>query len=246
MKDAQYIKGLPLFDGLTCDEAQKVGFAVIERYYQEKQMVFSDNEKVEYVYLIREGRVKLFRQTEDGRENIIAILGPGDVFGDFIFGEDSCHTMFAEAFGSASLCFLPHKKFMQMLMEYPGIALKIIRNIGKRLSQTAYFIENLSTYNIKVRFGKLLLYLASEHRDTAAANAVLEIKLTHQDMASMVATCRQTITELVGQFKQEGFVSYQGRQLVVHHSNLSAWLDSQSVDSQKRASRLGGRDCVVS
>lgn len=222
-----YLKEVALFDGLSCDETRKAGFTVIEKYFEAKQVVFSADQRAEYVYLIREGHIKLFRQTLGGRENIIAILGPGDVFGDFIFGEDSCHAMFAEAFEKVLLCILPRKKFLQMLQLEPTIALKIISNIGQRLTLTAYFIENLSTYNIKVRFGKLLLCLASEYGNVTATHVELSIRLTHQDMANMVATCRQTITELIGQFKEQGFVSYQGKQLLVHYSPLSAWLNSQ-------------------
>ncbi len=225
---APFLKGLPLFEGLSCDEARKVGFTVVEKYFQTKQIVFSAEEPAEYVYLIREGHVKLYRLAIDGRENIIAILGPGDVFGDFVFGEDSCHSMFAEAFGKSFLCILPRRNFLRMLMEEPSIALKIISNIGKRLSQTAHFIENLSTYNIKIRFGKLLLCLASQYGDTSTEAVALGVPLTHQDIANMVATCRQTITELMNVFKQAGLVSYNGKKIIVHCAALSAWLDIQA------------------
>lgn len=225
---APYIKGFPVFEGLNCDESRKLGYVVVEKAFHPKQLIFSAADVVEYVYLVREGRVKLYRQTEDGRENIIAILGAGDVFGEFIFGEETCHSVYAEAFDTALICILPHQKFMQMLLNEPSIAIKILTNVGRRLAQSAYFIEHLSTYNLKLRFAKLLLYLASTHARSQSDPAVLDIRLTHQDLAYMVATSRQTATELMNQFKKDGLASYEGRHIVVMRTALEAWVRKHS------------------
>lgn len=228
--EAPYIKGLPVFYGLSCDETQKLGYTVVERDYSTKQLIFSTEHAVEYIYLVREGRVKLYRVTEDGRENIIAILGPGDVFGEFVFGETICHSVNAEAFENASICILTHTRFMQMLLAEPAIAIRVLTNVGKRLAQSAHFIENLSTYNIKMRFGKLLLCLASEYADGQEEQVVLKVRLTHQDLAYMVATCRQTITELVNQFRRDKLIAYYERHIVVMRPALSEWIRDHSLE----------------
>lgn len=219
-----YLKKFPIFDGLSCDEARKLGHMITDKHFQAKGIIFSADEKAEYVYLIREGHVKLYRQTEDGRENIIAILGPGDVFGEFVFAEETCHSMFAEAFENSLLCILPRKNFLKLLLNEPAIALTIINNIGKRLSQTAYFIENLSTYDLTLRLGKLLLLLAGEYGSNADASKI-KIRLTHQDIANMIATSRQTVTTLINQFKELGLIRYEGREIIVSRSFLLDFIE---------------------
>lgn len=221
-----YLKNFQVFDGLDCDEARKLGHLVLDKPFPAKSLIFSAQEKAEYVYLVRMGRVKLYRQTEDGRENIIAILGPGDVFGEFVLAEDSCHSMYAEAFEPALLCILPRKNFLRMLLDEPAIALTIINNIGKRLAQTAYFIENLSTYDLTFRLGKLLFRLADEYGTGSDGMEKIGIRLTHQDMANMIATSRQTVTTLINQFKTRGLISYDGREIVVNRPLLSNFLGS--------------------
>ncbi len=221
-----YLKNFHIFEGLSCDEARKLGHMVIDKHFKAKVIIFSADEKAEYVYLIREGHVKLYRQTEDGRENIIAILGPGDVFGEFVFAEETCHSMFAEAFENSLLCILPRKNVLKLLLDEPAIALTIINNIGKRLSQTAYFIENLSTYDLTLRLGKLLLLLAGEYGSKTDASKI-KIRLTHQDIANMIATSRQIVTTLINQFKELGFIRYEGRGIIVNCPLLSDFIEKK-------------------
>lgn len=222
-----YLEDCPVFEGFSCDEARKLGYIVVEKQFKPKSLIFAADSKAEYVYLVREGRVKLFRQTEDGRETIVTILGPGDVFGEFVFGETVCHSVYAEAFGPALICILPSRRFLQLLMTEPEIAVRILTNVGRRLSRSAFFIENLSTYNIRLRFAKLLMCLVEEHGKDQLTDVALNLKLTHQDLANMIATCRQTATELINYFKNYGILSNVGKTLVVHrpqlHRALAEW-----------------------
>lgn len=139
-----YLKKFPIFDGLSCDEARKLGHMITDKHFQAKGIIFSADEKAEYVYLIREGHVKLYRQTEDGRENIIAILGPGDVFGEFVFAEETCHSMFAEAFENSLLCILPRKNFLKLLLNEPAIALTIINNMANASRRPHILLKTLA------------------------------------------------------------------------------------------------------
>jgi CRP/FNR family cyclic AMP-dependent transcriptional regulator len=219
-----YLKDFQVFDGLDCDAARKLGHRIVDRQYPAGQLIFSADERAEYVYLIRLGRIKLFRQTEDGRENTVAILGPGDVFGEFVLGENSCHSVYAQALELSLLCILPRRNFFQLLVEEPAIALTIINNIGKRLAFAAQSIEHLSTYDLGLRLGKLLLLLADEHGQGSEHALTLKIRLTHQDIANMAATSRQTVTQLMNQFKQLGLLRYDRHQIVVNRPQLTQFL----------------------
>lgn len=219
-----YLKNFQVFDGLDCDAARKLGHRIVDKEFPAGHLVFSAEEEAEYVYLIRVGRIKLFRRTEDGRENTVAMLGAGDVFGELVLGEHSCHSVCAEALEPSLLCILPRKNFFQLLVDEPAIALTIINNIGKRLALTAQSIEHLSTYDLDLRLGKLLLLLVEEHGQGTESMVTLKIRLTHQDIANMAATSRQTITQLMNQFKKLGILRYDGRKIVVNRPHLTQFL----------------------
>ena len=220
-----YLKDFQVFDGLDCDAARKLGHRIVDKEFPAGQLIFSADEKAEYVYLIRLGRIKLFRQTEDGRENTLAILGPGDVFGELVLGEHPCHSVYAQALEISLLCILPRRNFFQLLADEPAIALTIINNISKRLAFATRSIEHLSTYDLGLRLGKLLLLLAEEHGQGAEPTATtLKLRLTHQDIANMAATSRQTVTQLMNQFKKLGILHYDGRRIVVNRPELTRFL----------------------
>lgn len=219
-----FLRSFPVFDGLDCNEAKRLGEAVIEKNFPPKSLVFHVNEKAEYIYLIRKGRIKLYRLTEDGRENIVSILGPGDVFGEFVISEESNYSLFAEAFEETLLCILPRQNFFKLLLKEPAIALTIINNIGKRLALAANSIENLSTFDSSHRLVKLLLQLASEVGEGNNDSVELKLHFTHQDIANMTAMSRQTVTTLINQFKQLSLIRYNGKHIVVYPSRLSKYL----------------------
>ena len=185
-----YIKEVDIFEGIECGELRKIVEVVIERQIEPGTTIFSAQEKADYVYMIRQGRVKLYRLTEDGREIVVAMLGPGDIFGEFVFGEQLTHSVFAQSFEHTWLCMLPRDGFFSLLANEPKIAVTIISNIGRRLAVQALSVETLSTFDVEERFCKLLLCLVDQFGDDMpglpAEHKILTITLTHQDQANMV------------------------------------------------------------
>ncbi|MDA8066019.1 MAG: Crp/Fnr family transcriptional regulator [Thermaerobacter sp.] len=220
-----FVRNLPVFEGLSCEEASRLDRMVWERRFKARESIFSAGEQAEYVYLVREGWVKLFRVTEDGQESVTAILGPGDIFGEFILGENLCHSVFAEPLEAALLCILPRCNFFRLLTEDPKIALKIIDNIGRRLNRISDALENLRSYDLARRFARLLLLLAAEFGEGPEEAAFIGIRLTHQDLANMIGVCRQTVTGLLGRFRRLGLASGEGHHLTVNRRRLSAFLE---------------------
>jgi len=220
-----FLRDLPVFSGLSCDQARELGSRVIEQRLPPRSVLFSEDEPAEYVYLLREGRVKLYRLSPQGREAIVAVLGPGDVFGEFLIGEDLCHSMFAETLEPAFVCILPHRNFIALLAEEPSIALAVIANIGRRLLSQADAIESLSIDDARARVVKLLLSLGGGVAGTDGAWCELGVRLTHQDMANMVALSRQTVTSILNGLKVDGAVRADGRRLWIDARALSVLLD---------------------
>lgn len=220
-----FVKNLPVFAGLSCDQARSLGSRVIEKRLPPRTLLFSADDRAEYIYLIREGTVKLYRLSGDGRESIVSVLGPGDVFGEFLLGENLSHSVFAETMEAAFLCILPRRNFFTLLTEEPAIALAVIGNIGQRLTAHQDAIESLSIDDARARTIKLLLSLGSELGGSDDHWRWLDVPLTHQDMANMVALSRQTVTTVLNRLKDEGLIRSEGRRLWINEHALRQALD---------------------
>ena len=228
-----YLKDFPIYDGLSCDQASRLDQAVVERTYAPRSLIFQASERADYIYLIRSGRVKLYCLTEDGREQTIAILCSGDVFGELLMGEGLTHSVFAEAFDEALVCILARENFFRLLLQEPLIALTIIHNIGVRLRLDADSIENLGTYDAAQRLGKVLLRLAAQFGEGPPDKTRLHVRFTHRDMADIAAMSRQTVTTQLGHFRRIGLVSRKGPYLVVNVRHLSDYIYVRSLQQDE-------------
>jgi len=235
-----YIKKVDIFEGIECGGLRKIVEVVIERHIEPGVTIFSAQEEADYVYMIRQGRVKLYRLAGDGREIVVAMLGPGDIFGEFVFGERLTHSVFAQSFEYTWLCMLPRDGFFSLLANEPGIAATIISNIGRRLAIQALSVEALGTFDVEERFCKLLLCLVEQFGedmpDLPGEHKILTITLTHQEQANMVASCRQTITRILGELKGKGLVSYCGRRLIIDVPGIRDFLNQVVVDRCQHSS----------
>jgi len=234
-----YLRQLDIFEGVGCDGLRAITEVVIERWLEPGTLVFSAREEADYVYMIRQGGVRLYRLDHDGREIVIALLGPGDIFGEFVFGEQLTHSVFAQTFKNTLLCLLPRDGFFSLLAREPGVAAAIVDNIGRRLAGQAMSVEMLGTLDVERRFCKLLLCLADRFGedlpDLAGGHRILTIVLTHEEQANMIASCRQTITRVLGELRRSGLVSFRGRQMVVDVPGIRDFLEGQSTAIGRRA-----------
>lgn len=214
---------------LSLSPNEVAAFKALARALQAKagQIVFREEDCPDYIYLIETGHVKIYRNTPLGKVVTVGIRKPGDVIGvaEVLTGMNRC--CFAEAVEASELWRMPGEIFITMLRSQPELAVKVAAAMGNRLREAETTILNLVTLEVDHRLAKLLLNLAKAGATDGEKGLRIGVQLTQQELASMIGTCRQTVTTTLRRFKDEGVIHTGKRYIeIVDGVKLSDYANS--------------------
>ncbi len=163
--------------------------------------VFYQPEDVsEVLFLIKEGRVQLYRISPEGKKLVIATLGPGTVFGEMALLGQQMHNAFAEALDDCLILVMSRADLERLILNKPSVGLRMLEITGRRLNDAEMRLEDMAFKGIPARLASLLLRLAAER----GSNEI--IGLTHQDLAETIGTYRETATQVLNDLKVQGLI----------------------------------------
>jgi CRP/FNR family transcriptional regulator, cyclic AMP receptor protein len=163
--------------------------------------VFYQPEDVgEVLFLIKEGRVQLYRISPEGKKLVIATLGPGTLFGEMALLGQAMHNAFAEALDDCLILVMSRADLERLILDKPAVGLRMLEITGRRLSDAEARLEDMAFKGIPARLASLLLRLANER----GASDILG--LTHQDLAETIGTYRETATQVLNDMKAQGLI----------------------------------------
>ena len=173
----------------------------------------------ERLYIVKQGRARLYRLTGDGRKLVIGIAGPGATFGELSLLNESMAGTFAEAIDDCTFCVMSDEVFRSVVAAHPSFGLRVIEFLGQRLNDAEAALERVAFHSIPARTARILL-------DHADADGHVE-GFSHQDLAEMVGTSRESITRTLLQFKSEGALTIHRRCIALKDvARLSRYADS--------------------
>jgi CRP/FNR family transcriptional regulator len=178
------------------------------------QQIYLPGDASDTIYLLKKGTVRLSRISESGKQMILSILGPGDMFGELAL-MDGERNEIAEAMEETYLCLVPKGQFEQLMMKNPTLALKVTKLMGLRLRQIQNRVEDIVFRDAAGRVAQLLLNLEREHGAPHLEGRVIGLKLSQQDMADLTGLTRQTVSETLSDWKAAGWLGSEGRQVVL-------------------------------
>ena len=209
-----YLRQVDLFAGIDEGEMRRLVERATLREFGRGSVILHPDEPQERVYVIKEGRVKISRYSPDGREQILALLGPGDIFGELaLVGE--AEPVHAEAFEDALLCALSRDDMAALLRRRPELMLHLLRTLAERLRAAEEEIADLVFRTVPGRLAALLLRLAEASGQRDGSRLRLALRLTHQDIASMIGATRETVTATVSRLRAAGLIATEGRRIVI-------------------------------
>jgi CRP/FNR family transcriptional regulator, cyclic AMP receptor protein len=210
-----YLRQTGLFDRLSESDLRRLAALSHMREYPRGQSIILGSEPdPDLIYLVKAGRVKILAISPEGKQQILAILERGDVFGELAPAGPVVPTH-VEAFDHTVVCTLHRTLFEDVIRRTPEVALRVIAVLARRLRATEQEIEDLALRDVPGRLAALLLRLAEEYGEPHGAGIRLSLRLTHQDLASMVGSTRETITALVNRFRDEGLLTVEQRILII-------------------------------
>jgi CRP/FNR family transcriptional regulator len=200
-----YLRHNRLFDGAEVDVVRECMHLFVQRTYASKSILFQQGDPGRVVYLVKRGKVRISRVALDGKQLTIAILGPGDIFGEeVVFTKDVVRTTQATVIEEAYLCLSRMQDLFALLSRHPLLAINIARYLGERRDDAIETAEGLASLAVPDRIVRLFERLASEHGVPDARGTRIALRLTHADIASLVGSTRETVSVTVGNLTKTG------------------------------------------
>jgi len=208
-----------LFEGISEAEAQRVARLCAERKYRKGATIFSKGDPSNSLFIVKTGRVRILSLSDKGTETIVHILKEGAIFGELLLSEEK-RAFTAVAGTDALVIVLSKGTLVELLAAIPTISKNFIRLLSKRLAKVEMeFGEFGHTWSYN-RLAKVLLRLCDEHGKETPTGTVIPLRLTHEDLANLIGTTRETVTTQMIRFRRMGLVKRQDRFLVVNKPRL--------------------------
>src|SRR5215468_7573268 len=209
------LRKTPLFAGLNEKEMRALVARVTQRPYQKNEQLFAEGDPCTGLYLVASDRVRIYKLSPSGREQVLAVEGPGSSFAELPVFDGGNYPAAATALEDTEVLFISRNDFQNFCREHPDVALKVIAVVGSRLRRLVGIIEELSFTTVRQRLISLLLQLAEKEGTRSKEGIQLELKKSHQDFAAELGTVRELVSRNLSRLQAEGFLEVEGRKLVV-------------------------------
>ncbi len=204
-----------IFSNLNREELIEIISMTGHERYEKGDSIFLEGVKANTLYIIHEGKIKLFKYTRDGKEQILHILSEGDFFGELNLFKESEYPFHAKAVTPTKLCTLTKEKMKNIILERPEIGIKILEVIGERLSKLETLAQNLATNDVEVRIAYLLLELKEEYGIETEKGIEIKLPITREEMSSYTGVARETISRKLKKFEEEGMIKLIGNKKII-------------------------------
>ncbi|HEX9758830.1 MAG TPA: Crp/Fnr family transcriptional regulator [Nitrospiria bacterium] len=182
---------------------------------KKNEPIFLPGDPSREVYLLKTGRVKISRITENGKELTMALLKPGNIFGELEALDGTPRDTLAEALDDTVLCLIPRDPFLVMLKSKPDLSFRLTKIIGFRLRRIESRIEELVYKDVPTRVAHVLIEMARDFGTQDDKGTRIGIRLTHQEIANLIGSTRETVTATLGDLRRQGFLEFDNRSILI-------------------------------
>lgn len=209
------LRKTPLFASLTEPEMRALASRVLRKTLKRGEQLFAEGDSCAGLFLVASGKVRIFKLSASGREQVLAIEGEGSSLAELPVFDGGNYPASAAAWEDSEILFISRKDFRNFCREHPDVGLKVIAVVGSRLRRLVGIIEELSFTTVRQRLISLILQLVEADGTPTKEGILVELKKSHQDFAAELGTVRELISRNLGRLQAEGFLDVQGRRLVV-------------------------------
>ncbi|HVB22026.1 MAG TPA: Crp/Fnr family transcriptional regulator [Ktedonobacteraceae bacterium] len=202
-----YLKQVPLFAGLNDEGIRELMGVAKRRIFRTGEVIFHRDDPGQVLYVIKEGKVKICLISPDGQEMTLVVFGRGECFGEFAILDGLPRSADAVALEKVECYTLQRSDFHNAIMKNPRIAIQVLEVLSKRLRTTDDMVEDLIFLDVYGRVAKKLLELADTHGEKMENGTRINVRLTQQELASMVGASRESVNKVMGYFTDKNFIS---------------------------------------
>lgn len=227
-----YLKQCSLFQQLTPEQLAPLEARCRSRQFARGMPIYLPADYADGVLLMTTGRAKICSYTDDGKQAILAFIEPGEIFGELALLGSQEREEYAEAIEKSTVILLPSDVMQELLESNPQVSLGVTKLLGLRRQRIERRLKYLLFRSNRERLVSLLLELAEQYGQETEAGIQLRIKLSHQDLASVIGSTRETVTVLLGELQGEGLIATGRRKLIITK------LDDLAASIQRPAPKL--------
>ncbi|TMC14992.1 MAG: Crp/Fnr family transcriptional regulator [Chloroflexi bacterium] len=211
-----YFKQVHLFAGLAEDDIRELASVAKRRTFRSGEVIFHRDDPGQVLYVIKEGKVKICLVSPDGQEIALTVFGKGDYFGELSLLDGLGRSADAITLEKVECYTLQRSDFHKAIMNNPKIAIQVLEVLSKRLRNTDQQVEDLIFLDVYGRVAKKLLELAETHGVQVGDGIRIDIRLTQNDLASMVGASRESVNKVLGYFTERRFISTDKHKITIH------------------------------
>ena len=200
-----------IFCELSKHALEGISSGKLMNQYKKGQTLFHQGNHPQGLYCINSGKIKITKIGPEGKESIVRIAAPGDVLGHRSLFSNEAYGGTATVIEDATICFLEKKFIHKTLQMEPSVALKLIQKLSKAMGEAEDRGASLAQKSVKARLAELLLSLKNKHGVDENGRIRLDIKLSREEMASMIGTANETVIRFMSEFKSEGLIAQEGK-----------------------------------
>jgi CRP-like cAMP-binding protein len=214
-QEEEVVRRAPLFTALDEAAALSLRASMDTVKIAKGSILFKEGDDGEHLYVIIDGKLKLGTSSGDGRENLLSILGPGEMFGELSLFDPGPRTSTATAVTDAKLLSLSHEKVIPWLKQNPEVSLQLLTRLSQRLRRTNEAVGDLVFSDVPGRVAKALIDLGDRFGKITAEGLLVNHDLTQEELAQLVGASRETVNKALADFAGRGWLKLDGRSVLI-------------------------------
>lgn len=203
--DIWCIAEVDIFADLSASEMEAIAAAAPMKTYSAGDLLYTPHQPVETLFILKKGRVRIFRVSPDGRALTTALVATGTIFGDMLLLGQQMHDNFAEALDEVVVCVMARADVHRFLLSDPRIATRISEILGRRVAELERRLSDTVFKNVPQRIAATLCLLVGEQEKRTLGRGV-QLALTHEQIAALTGTSRETATKVLGEYADRGLL----------------------------------------
>jgi CRP/FNR family transcriptional regulator len=217
-----FLSQTQIFQGLSEEQLAAICQIAIAQSYSKGDIIFHQGDEARGFFVIKSGRVKVFKQSADGKEQILHVFGLSDHFAEVPAFDGKCYPASAAGIEKIELLFFPRTSFLQLLEQQPALAINMLKSFARHLRRFSHLIDNLSLREVPARLATYLLNLS----ERTGKQETVELDLTKGQLAAMLGTIPETLSRVFYKLSRDGLIKMDGSKItLLNREGLSKLVD---------------------
>ncbi len=196
------VSTVPIFNHLEVDQMAEISETIKSVSYKKGEIVYRAGDQSDSLYIVREGKIRIYRLSETGKEQLVRILSPGDFTGELALFNEAIHESYAEAMEETKVCMIIRSDLQKFLIKFPSISLKLLSEFSKRLEKSEKQTTRVAAEKVETR---IALFLA-DCIDKEEQSMEFVLPMSKKDIASYLGTTPETISRKLSDIEAEGYI----------------------------------------